>query len=156
MGTMLCRIDEEEIAYQREDMTNRARALVAMGLVSREGNGFDVCNLGFCRGSVTVSGDLLYCTCGKAMCEHREAARLFVEQPEKKPIPARREADPVGPNVAKTMSELISPKQLVAIRVMANARGLSAEEESRRLMNCPPERLTRKAASRLIQALEGM
>lgn len=156
MGTLLHAItpEEEERAEQMLSFTSRATALVKMGLVEKQGSGFEVTVPGWCRGTVTVSGDLLYCTCGQARCIHRESVRLFVEQPEKKPVPARREDDPRGPNVAKAMADLVTPKQLLAIRIKCSARGLSAEAESLRLFQCPPERLKKSVASRMIDYLE--
>jgi hypothetical protein len=57
--------------------------------------------------------------------------------------------------VARTLSDLVTPKQLVAIRAIANAAGIDAEKRSLELYNCRPEELTKRAASTLIDELKG-
>jgi hypothetical protein len=56
--------------------------------------------------------------------------------------------------VARTIADLVTPKQLVAIRAIANAVGIDAEKRSLELYNCKPEELTKKAASALIDDLK--
>jgi hypothetical protein len=56
--------------------------------------------------------------------------------------------------VARTIADLVTPKQLVAIRAIANAMGTDAEKRSLELYNCKPEELTKKAASALIDDLK--
>jgi hypothetical protein len=56
--------------------------------------------------------------------------------------------------VARTIADLVTPKQLVAIRAIANATGVDAERRSLELYNCKPEELTKKAASALIDDLK--
>jgi hypothetical protein len=56
--------------------------------------------------------------------------------------------------VAKTLADLVTPKQLVAIRAIAQALGLDADDECLTLYNCKPEELSRKAASLLIDYLK--
>jgi len=56
--------------------------------------------------------------------------------------------------VARTIADLVTPKQLVAIRAIANATGTDAERRSMELYNCKPEELTKKAASALIDDLK--
>jgi hypothetical protein len=56
--------------------------------------------------------------------------------------------------VARTVSDLVTPKQLVAIRAIANSAGIDAEKRSLELYNCRPEELTRGAASQLIDDLK--
>lgn len=60
----------------------------------------------------------------------------------------------VNGNIARTMAALLSPKQLNAIRVIANSRALNAETECLERMRCQPEELTRWAASELIDWLK--
>ncbi len=64
---------------------------------------------------------------------------------------ANRNDDPV----ARTLTDLVTPKQLVAIRAIANSGGIDAEKRSLELYNCRPEELTKKAASALIDDLKG-
>lgn len=59
-------------------------------------------------------------------------------------------ADPV----ARTLSDLVTPKQLVAIRAIASATGADAEQRTLELFNCRPEELTKRAASQLIDELK--
>jgi len=56
--------------------------------------------------------------------------------------------------VAKTMADLVTPKQLVAIRAIANAHGVNAEAQCLELLKCGPEELSRKAASVFIDYLK--
>ncbi|HJQ71592.1 MAG TPA: Rad52/Rad22 family DNA repair protein [Blastocatellia bacterium] len=56
--------------------------------------------------------------------------------------------------VAKTMADLVTPKQLVAIRAIANAQRVNAEAECQALLNCRPEELSRRAASAFIDHLK--
>ncbi|MEN3336207.1 MAG: hypothetical protein V7641_5572 [Blastocatellia bacterium] len=56
--------------------------------------------------------------------------------------------------VAKTMADLVTPKQLVAIRAIANAHGVNAEAQCLELLKCRPEELSRKAASVFIDYLK--
>jgi hypothetical protein len=62
------------------------------------------------------------------------------------------EAD--NPNMAKNMSEQVTPRQLGAIRSIANCNRQDAEAESLRLNKCKPEELSRRAASALIDHLK--
>jgi len=56
--------------------------------------------------------------------------------------------------LAKSLPDLITPKQLVAIRAIAHAQGVKAEEECQTLYQCKLEELSRKAASALIDHLK--
>ena len=56
--------------------------------------------------------------------------------------------------VAKTMADLVTPKQLVAIRAIANANRLNAERECMEVVKCRPEELSRRAASAFIDYLK--
>jgi hypothetical protein len=57
-------------------------------------------------------------------------------------------------NIAKTMGDLVTPKQLTAIRAIANAHGLNAERECLAKMHCRPEELSRRSASNFIDLLK--
>jgi hypothetical protein len=52
--------------------------------------------------------------------------------------------------LAKTLADLVTPKQLVALRAIAHAQGLEAEQECLTLYGCKLEELSRQAASALI------
>jgi hypothetical protein len=56
--------------------------------------------------------------------------------------------------VAKTMADLVTPKQLVAIRAIANSQGVNAEAECLEALKCKPEELSRRAASAFIDHLK--
>jgi hypothetical protein len=65
----------------------------------------------------------------------------------------KMQSEQSNPNEARTMAELVTPKQLVAIRSAVNVRSINAESESRRMFNCSPEGLNSKAASEFITYL---
>jgi hypothetical protein len=56
--------------------------------------------------------------------------------------------------MAKTMKELVTPRQLVAIRAIANDQHVDAEELCQRLRGCKPEEQNRKSASSFIDFLK--
>src|SRR5215216_1434313 len=56
--------------------------------------------------------------------------------------------------IAKTMADLVTPKQLVAIRAIANSQGVNAETECLEALKCRPEELSRRAASAFIDHLK--
>lgn len=60
---------------------------------------------------------------------------------------------PANP-IAATMADLTTPKQLIAIRAIANANGLNAETVCMEKLNCRPEELSRAAASWFIDDLK--
>jgi Rad52/22 family double-strand break repair protein len=66
---------------------------------------------------------------------------------------ARQSQFPSEP-IAKTMADLVTPKQLVAIRAIANAQRVNAEAECIALLGCRPEELSRRAASAFIDHLK--
>lgn len=80
----------------------------------------------------------------------RELYRREEEEVEKKSAQPSFPREPI----AKTMADLVTPKQLVAIRVIANSQGINAEGECQNLLNCKPEELSRKAASAFIDYLK--
>lgn len=55
---------------------------------------------------------------------------------------------------AKTMADLVTPKQLVAIRAISHAQRVNAETECLEVMGCKPEELSRRAASAFIDHLK--
>ena len=63
-------------------------------------------------------------------------------------------ADAKSDAIAKDITDLASPKQLAAIRAIANANGVDAEKECRRLLGCDTAELSRKAASALIDNMK--
>lgn len=58
-----------------------------------------------------------------------------------------------GDATAKTMADLVTPKQITAIRAIANAAGLNAETICLEACKCRPEELSRAAASAVIDFL---
>ena len=52
--------------------------------------------------------------------------------------------------LAKTLDTLVTPKQLAAIRTLAQAQGLQAEQECQTIYGCQLEELSRQAAATLI------
>jgi hypothetical protein len=73
---------------------------------------------------------------------------------QKKPSAASAASQFPRDPVAKTMADLVTPKQLVAIRAIANAHGVNAETQCVELLKCRPEELSRKAASVFIDYLK--
>jgi hypothetical protein len=56
--------------------------------------------------------------------------------------------------MATTMGNLVTPRQLTAIRAIANGQRVDAEDLCQRLRGCKPEELSRKAASSLMDFLK--
>jgi hypothetical protein len=55
--------------------------------------------------------------------------------------------------VAKSMAELVTPKQLGLLRARSREVGVDAEEECQRVLGCKPDELSKKAASSFIEYL---
>lgn len=68
----------------------------------------------------------------------------------RKPIPINAIKDPV----AKTMDQLVTPKQLIAIRAISNSLNINSEAECLEQLRCKPEELSRIAASAFIDHLK--
>ncbi len=81
------------------------------------------------------------------------ARELYRKEEEDIEVKVSQPSFPREP-IAKTMAELVTPRQLVAIRAIANSQGVDYESECQTLMNCKPEELSRKAASALIDYLK--
>lgn len=62
---------------------------------------------------------------------------------------------PANP-VAKSLSDLVTAKQLGMIRAIAREMGIDADEECNKAMNCRTDELSKKAASSFIQHLQDM
>jgi flagellar biosynthesis GTPase FlhF len=58
--------------------------------------------------------------------------------------------------LAKSMSDLVTPKQLGMIRALAREAGVDAEEECQSNMRCRTEELSKRAASSFIDHLKGL
>jgi Rad52/22 family double-strand break repair protein len=80
----------------------------------------------------------------------KEEEDASVKRPNAANVQSQFPRDPV----AKTMADLVTPKQLVAIRAIANAHGVNAEAQCLELLRCRPEELSRKAASVFIDYLK--
>ncbi|HEX8098305.1 MAG TPA: Rad52/Rad22 family DNA repair protein [Pyrinomonadaceae bacterium] len=57
--------------------------------------------------------------------------------------------------LAKSMSDLVTPKQLGMIRALAREAGLDPEEECQNVMRCKTDELSKRAASAFIDHLKG-
>ena len=62
---------------------------------------------------------------------------------------------PANP-IAKSLSDLVTAKQLGMIRAISREIGIDADEESNNLMSCRTDELSKRAASSLIQHLQDM
>jgi hypothetical protein len=97
---------------------------------------------------------------GIKKAEHDALKRAAVKFGIARELYRKDDGDPVAGGitpeqaVARTIADLVTPKQLVAIRAIANATGADAEKRSIELYNCKPEELTKKAASALIDDLK--
>ncbi|MEZ5347306.1 MAG: Rad52/Rad22 family DNA repair protein [Pyrinomonadaceae bacterium] len=69
-------------------------------------------------------------------------------------VSARNEFSFPHDPIAKSLSDLVTAKQLGLIRVISKERGMDANAESRRYMNCTVDELSRRAASCLISHLQ--
>ena len=58
--------------------------------------------------------------------------------------------------IARSLSDLVTAKQLGMIRAIARDLGLDADEESVSVMNCKTDELSKRAASSLIQHLQDL
>ena len=58
--------------------------------------------------------------------------------------------------IARSLSDLVTAKQLGMIRAIAREIGINADEESVQVMNCKTDELSKRAASSLIQHLQDM
>jgi hypothetical protein len=86
----------------------------------------------------------------------RELYRKEEEQTSQRTGNGSQGARPQFPSepIAKTMADLVTPKQLVAIRAIANTQRVNAEAECTQLLGCRPEELSRRAASAFIDHLK--
>jgi hypothetical protein len=69
--------------------------------------------------------------------------------------PANDGGFPSNP-IARSLSDLVTAKQLGMIRALAREIGVDPDEESNSVMNCKTDELSRKAASALISHLQDM
>lgn len=69
--------------------------------------------------------------------------------------PGNDDGFPTDP-IAKSLSDLVTAKQLGMIRAIARELKVDADEESQSVMNCSTDELSKKAASALIQHLQDL
>jgi hypothetical protein len=83
--------------------------------------------------------------------ELAEREHVADEQPTgPRPVPV---PEAIGDPVARTLSDLITPKQIVVIRAHASARGVHADDRCHERFGCRIEELTKRAAAALIEEL---
>lgn len=84
-----------------------------------------------------------------------ETKRGIASREEMQKVARMQTAAPAADSTrAKTFGDLVTPKQLVAIRATANAVKVDAEKECAELYQCKPEELSRERASEFIQHLK--
>jgi hypothetical protein len=66
--------------------------------------------------------------------------------------PAQFPRDPL----AKSMADLVTPKQLGMIRALAREAGVDVEEECQSVLRCKTDELSKRAASSFIDHLKGL
>ena len=71
------------------------------------------------------------------------------------PPPTNNDGFPSNP-IAKSLSDLVTAKQLGMIRAISREMGVDAEVECQNVMQCKTDELSKKAASGLIQHLQDM
>jgi hypothetical protein len=156
---------------------NRAKAIAAMGLVGRDYAGFNVISPGFAKETYRVWKDdarRIHCSCSEFneqvksdaafRCEHIWAVKFHLESAQRDasdppvmptPEPQNTTAPPFPSEpIAKSMADLVTPKQLVCIRVIASDKGINPTAVCREWLHCKPEELSRKAASAFIDRLK--
>ncbi len=69
--------------------------------------------------------------------------------------PPQNDGFPANP-IAKSLSDLVTAKQLGMIRAIAREIGVDADEECQNVMECKTDELSKKAASGLIQHLQDL
>ena len=76
----------------------------------------------------------------------------IIERDGAGPQPGDFPRDPL----AKSMADLVTPKQLGMIRALAREAGVDVEEECQQTLRCRTEELSKKAASSFIDHLKGL
>lgn len=71
-------------------------------------------------------------------------------------LPAQMEAEFPSNPIAKSLSDLVTAKQLGMIRAIAREIGIDPDEESNSAMQCRTDELSKRAASSFIQHLQDM
>lgn len=71
------------------------------------------------------------------------------------PPPPQNDGFPANP-IAKSLSDLVTAKQLGMIRAISREIGIEADQECSAVMNCKTDELSKKAASSFIQHLQDM
>ena len=71
------------------------------------------------------------------------------------PPPTNNDGFPANP-IAKSLSDLVTAKQLGMIRAISREIGVDADEECQTVMQCKTDELSKKAASGLIQHLQDL
>ncbi len=152
------------------NIVGKAKAMAAMGLVGKDEDGYNVTAPGFRKETFRVwksEEGRVCCSCAEFTeridqeppfrCEHILAVKFYLESVDEKPRsegkPDNQISFPEEP-IAKTMAELVTPRQLVAIKAIANSQKIDAEAQCKELMDCKPEELSRRAASAFIDYLK--
>lgn len=68
----------------------------------------------------------------------------------------QRENRATGDPVAKSLGDMVTTKQLGMIKAIAREHGVDAEAECHSLLNCHVDELSKRAASNLIEHLQGL
>lgn len=87
---------------------------------------------------------------------HLKDGSVFNVTVAEQPAKATAPADKPNGHLAKTMADLVTPKQLVAICAISNAHGVNAETHCLETRSCKLEELSRRAASGLIDELKSL
>ena len=85
--------------------------------------------------------------------QHEQIARP--PQIPTQPHPPAPEPSQIRDPLAKSMSDLVTPKQLGMIRALAREAALDPDEECQRVFRCTTDELSKRAASSFIDHLKG-
>lgn len=145
------------------DLDARAERLVAENRVSRDGSRYNV------KPNDKVTYEVwkndagrVVCQCERFVqaseadpayrCEHIRAVKLFTTPRAVADQPSEGAPDPRP----KTLGDLVTPKQIWMLRSLAKEGGFDAETQCMRLLDCPLEEISKRAASSLIDEFKRM
>jgi hypothetical protein len=90
----------------------------------------------------------------------KERANLDLQSPtirgEAKTEAQRENESYLRDPLAKSMADLVTPKQLGMIRALSRGAGVDAEEECQKVLRCRTDELSKRAASSLIDHLKNL
>ena len=171
-------LEMELLTPSDRENDKRAKGIVSLGNVTQIEEGFTVTMPGFkdqqqsfvvCRDGAGTP----CCNCSEFdqqhnqneddsyRCVHMMAVRYFLQQPAPAEQPARAPEQPKQPGMprdplAKSMADLVTPKQIGMMKALAREAGVNHETECQNVLRCTPEELSKKGASSFIDHLKNL